>query len=629
MSLALATVRVHCSSGVILKKGEVFRRKKPSISLIMKGDKQKMKKTFMKLLAFTLSVIMLLTSLTACGQPSKPDETTPPSAPSSDSVETTTPPAAEYPEYLNLDSAFPVIKDEYKDEITLSMVIRMDSKAKPWDEIWISKYLSDKYNITLDVEYVDSATWADRKSLMFAANELPDIMINLYMTASELVQYGVEEGQLLQMDQYMNETLTPNVLKYMTGSVKSMCTAPDGHIYTMPYLKNTAEPNNNSAARRFINNKWLQDLGIEMPRTLDEFVDALYAIKEADPAGVGSENLYPMGGGMETGATNLVLLNALGYINASLDSYGLKPALRDGEVVIPAYDMEVFQEYLKLMNQFYNDGIISPTYFTLDNTEINSMMNTGRTAMYYGAPYTPGNENWADYEAMYPLTSQWQTEPEIAEVEPASIGGFVISAETEHPELCMRIADMFFNNTDDYCSALYGGYGTDSEYSYGFLAKEYNPETKAFAVNAEKTPENMSAWNYTVMYLNGNVWNVGATQMPECIERFVAEVHGVPDHKEILDQSGKNVWRASVEKNAMPYAVEGYPSVLYASADVVEQISYLETVITPYAKEQIALFITGKRDLSELDAFKAELESMGIEELLDIYTDLYNTYKQS
>lgn len=590
-----------------------------------------MKNKALKFFAMLLPMTMLLS---ACGQTAESgnnsgtaeSESTVETVEKETSSEEVSAPETEYPEYLNMDGAYPIIKDGYEDEITLTMLIGMQDDSGKWEDLWISQYLSDKYNINLEVEYVTGSN-NERKNLILAANELPDIMLNCFMTTSELVKYGAEEGIFLQMDSYMNETLTPNILKYMVDDVKAACTAPDGHIYTLPHLKDVTEPNSNEPARLFINNAWLQELGIELPRTLDEFVDALYAIKKADPSGVGSENLYPMGGGMDISNNPKYLLNALGYIAFQTDNYGLKPTLRDGEVVIPAYDMDVFQEYLKLMNQFFNDGIIAPTFFTMDTTEMNAQMVAEQTAMYANAPYLPGNENWADFECLYPLTSEWQTEPEIAAPPATTIGSFVISADTEYPELCLRLADAFFNNTDDYCAAMGGGYGIDSEYSYGFLQKEYLPESNSWAVDSNKTPGNISSWNYVVQYLTGNTWNVGAHALPESIERLVA-LQGNPDFKSKLDTSGKNVWRVSVGEHMSPYAVNGFPTILYYTDDINQKIMDLETVITPYAKEQIALFITGKRDLSEVDAFKEELKRMGMEDLQNIYKDLYSTYMQ-
>ena len=61
----------------------------------------------------------------------------------------------------------------------------------------------------------------------------------------------------------------------------------------------------------------------------------------------------------------------------------------------------------------------------------------------------------------------------------------------------------------------------------------------------------------------------------------------------------------------------------YTDAETQETLDELVSVIEPYAKEQIALFITGERPLSETEAFKAELEGLGIGEMLEIYKQIY------
>ena len=50
-----------------------------------------------------------------------------------------------------------------------------------------------------------------------------------------------------------------------------------------------------------------------------------------------------------------------------VNSTGAYPAVREGKAVIPAYD-DTFVEFLKLMNQYYTDGLMSSDFFTIDQT---------------------------------------------------------------------------------------------------------------------------------------------------------------------------------------------------------------------------------------------------------------------
>ena len=93
-----------------------------------------------------------------------------------------------------------------------------------------------------------------------------------------------------------------------------------------------------------INTDWLAEAGLEMPATLDEFTEMLYAFKELHPESI------PLGSGAKNGESDPrnYLLNAFGYLwpDTYVNPIGAEPALREGEVVIPAYD-DTFVEFLK------------------------------------------------------------------------------------------------------------------------------------------------------------------------------------------------------------------------------------------------------------------------------------------
>ena len=74
----------------------------------------------------------------------------------------------------------------------------------------------------------------------------------------------------------------------------------------------------------------------------------------------------------------------------------------------------------------------------------------------------------------------------------------------------------------------------------------------------------------------------------------------------------------------MPYGVSTYPRQFYLSEEDTNLLTDLQTMIEPYIQEQVALFITGARPLDQVDAFKGELEAMGVQDLLQMYQTIYN-----
>ena len=590
-------------------------------------------KKSMKVLALALSLIMLLT---ACGQNSGSQgssasgqkESTTSSSAGSAAVNESSAESEEsvWPEYLNMDSTYPVIKEGYEDSVKkLRVAIVMYSNAGEWEDLWVSRFLKDKYNIELEVEYIMDTALSERKNLMMNSGDLPDLMWNMYFTTDELNRYGAGEGLFLACDEYISEELTPNLCSYLTDDVLSAITTPDGHIYSLPNIKDATE-NTLSYNRFFVNGEYLEAAGIEAPRTLDEFTEAMYKLKEADVTGVGSENFYPIGGGMEVKSSTPYLLNAFGYNCSNNNYYGFDPVLRDGEVVIPVYDMEVYKEFLALMNQYYKDGIINPNFFTIETTESNAQLHNRQTAVYGEVVYTTGLETWSEWDACYPLTSAWQEEPQAYTTVPLYIGGYVISADTEYPELCMRLADIFYDESD--CRGFWGGTGEGSEYDYdGFTLAEYHNGN--WGINAAKLPEGYtSGWTYAIERLFGYMFQFGSYNTREAIVNMAAN-NGADlayDVRETYDVVGNSdhQWRQEMWDKVMDYVEYGYPTIYYVSEETSNKIMDLETLIEPYVKEQVALFITGGRDLSEVDDFVKELETMGMDELLQIYQDIYS-----
>ena len=99
-----------------------------------------------------------------------------------------------------MDSAYPIIKDEFKDDIELKIAYCQDANAAAWEDLWFSQYLADKYNLNFEGEGIAGSGLGERKNIMFSSGDLPNIMMEMWVSNSEILKYGVEEGMLLKMD---------------------------------------------------------------------------------------------------------------------------------------------------------------------------------------------------------------------------------------------------------------------------------------------------------------------------------------------------------------------------------------------------------------------------------------------
>ena len=520
-----------------------------------------------------------------------------------------------YPDYLNLESSEPIIKDEYAGTVKIKLMIVQDSTGGDWDDLWISRYLKERYNVEFEIEPVLNTALDEKKSLMFATGDLPDMIWGAGLTNADLMLYGMQEGLLYPIDTAMNEELCPNICKYLSREdIARSVTTPDGHIYTLPQIIN--DQDEGSYPRLFLNRAKMTEMGFEeLPRTLDEFNELIYAFKELDP-----ENNFPIGGGMEVKQNAFFLLNALGYTSQYTMNYGEKPALRNGEVVIPAYDTEVFSEYLALMNRYYRDGIINPNYFTMEDTETIAQLNNGQTLLYAEPVYVTGLTTWSDWEAPYPLTSEWNETPQWSRPSFSRIGGCVISAKTEYIDLCLRICDLYFSEDS---RLLWAGPAPDSEWTFGYYFAELTDDGKTEKWDSSKLPDGLDLWTYLMQRTAGFMPPFGALEDMPSIARSVESRGGHFEKSFDITQPDPQ-YRISVYSNLVPYGIDTYPTQFFLSEEDTNRLTDLQTMIEPYIQEQVALFITGARPLEQVDAFKGELEAMGVQDLLQMYQTIYN-----
>lgn len=91
--------------------------------------------------------------------------------------------------------------------------------------------------------------------------------------------YTKYNGLFLDMTPYLTEELTPNILTMFEEEpdTKVLATTMEGKIFGTPKFQGKW-PSTNTVM--FINQNWLDNLGLEMPTTYTEFKDVLLAFKE-------------------------------------------------------------------------------------------------------------------------------------------------------------------------------------------------------------------------------------------------------------------------------------------------------------------------------------------------------------
>ena len=137
----------------------------------------------------------------------------------------------------------------------------------------------------------------------------------------------------------------------------------------------------------------------------------------------------------------------------------------------------------------------------------------------------------------------------------------------------------------------------------------------------------IALWSYKIL-------GMGNTQSTFARERLCGWADdelddGYPDITDLEDPSTLRTsltdsdmfFRTALDDTMVPYVENGYPGNVYLDQDTATQAANLLTVISEYAEQESAKFVTGARSLSELDAYFDEIERLGATEYVQIYQD--------
>ncbi|MCK9251520.1 MAG: extracellular solute-binding protein [Clostridiales bacterium] len=583
-----------------------------------------MKRALSILLACILAALMVV----GCNQTPSSTSTPTTSSGTTASGQTTAPtttPQSDVPEYLNLDSTLPVVKDGY--DIPLTIAVRHSTDfGKPEDtHFW--NFVKEKMNIDYKVEQVFNRD--EYVNLTFAADTLPDLMISMNITPQLQMIHGVQEKQLLGLSSYINEDMMPNLTMLFEEypDYPAQITAPNGEIYSFPYIRDSVFDEAMEALtlnQQNINTVWLEEAGLQLPTTLDEFTAIMAAFKAR------GDNVVPMGGSVAYGNPLRIFLNAFGY--KTNDPEGLQPALRNDEVVIPAADREAFGAVLEVIHDYYTKGYIHQDFYTLDETATKALASQGLVGFMVSQVYLtqPQPELFQQYTTIGPLTSDHNDEKfTISTSMAVSTGGCVISSKTEYPEAAIRFCDYFFTaegtnmawvgaheNSENLLEG-WGGWYLDEGYSRLDRDRIANPDLYPNAV--EYLRKRVAGWDWGVfgVGIRNNAWRAKTSGLEP---RYNLDIW-----KD--DPTNGDYWpRVSQVENLKEYVEYGFPTILFFNEDENVRIVELSSVINAHIESECAKFVTGARALSEIDAYFNELDALGLEEYLGYYKTAYENY---
>lgn len=556
-----------------------------------------------KILAWLLCTGLMLSLLSACGgdtatssAASSPEETA-----VSESAPAPTEAAA--PQEATLDSAEPEdsapINQEpaQQDESTTLNFFPVDGESISWwfsyvdditpDDSQFFQQMQERTGVTIEWQCPNRQTATENFNLMIASGDWTDMVTGLGGMYTTGLNGALEEGIIQDLTEVIQESMPAyqNVLasnKEYTVDTK----LDDGRIAAIYGLQAEGYP---ASVGMAIRKDWLDDLGMDLPRTYDEYHDVLTAFKS------------------EKGATSPLLISASGTENNNFwfTGNGVAGTLDQTRGLYPFYQMDGkvhfsvteqgFRDTIEMLSQWYEEGLIYKDFMSGDMMTSMNMAMTGETGLYTTFLTTLSNPDSATGGQAWPALMPLKQEGDEIHfgldhslVEGVS-AGTCITATAADTELCARWLDYLYT-ADGQLLANYGVEGVSFEYVDG------KPQLMDIVLNNPTYGTNIALNYYALNIAIG-----------------------------LLDWSRTTVTYTDAQNAALEIWSEGdnaynYPTNVTMTVQESEEFNRTYSDISTNVSENVLAFITGSRPLTDesWNEFVSGIEGMGIEKCVEI-----------
>ena len=471
----------------------------------------------------------------------------------------------------------------FSDPVEISMLIPSHASWPFQDDWYVIDLIKEETNVEFDVTSVDTEGFTEKVNLTMSSGELPDLM---FLTSNTTVQQYAPQGAFVNILDHLDEM--PNFKAWYEENQAYALNfmSADGGLYQFP------EQGVDETNRR----GWLyradvfEELGLEVPTNQDEFYDVLVKLKEAYP------DSYPLA--FRSFAGQLTQLNMIA------PSWGTS-FIDTGDNRFLGYDFETgewtfgptspeFKEMLEFYNKLYEEGLLLPNFLTIDTKGWQDVMAASDSFITI------------DYLSRIDFfnNSMRESDPEftMAYLEPMSFNdevgnkfaysakvmlGFVVSSQTKHLDEVLAYIDWMYS--DEAKELLSWGrpgelYEEDAE---------GNRTWKTYTTAAEmKQDTGLQTFGFYQLYDFGGEM---ATFTEECRE---------------------------ATELARSFDLEQQPVLSYNEEEQAV-VNSVGTNIKTFVDEQVSKFMLGERSFDEWDAYVAEVEALGLDQLKAVHESSY------
>ena len=484
--------------------------------------------------------------------------------------------------------------------VSFSLMYR-DHPNYPIQDDWrVLTALEENQNVTFDIVNVPLADWADRRALVIAAGDAPDMVPSTHIRDAKNYTAG---GALLPVGNYLD--LLPNFQQKigdwgLQDELDAMAYEGDGSLYILPGLFELPKPEYTIAIRGDL---WDAAGLTEDPATWDEFQEQLQIVADANP-----DLTYAY---TERWNLNGVMMATL---QAAAPNFGTNAGWGYSEGVTYDWDAEEYvytgatDEYRDLIGYFAGlvaDGLLDPESVSQDDDTAIAKFTSGEVA----AIGVNDQEILTYRSTMEESGMDVDVRQIVVPAGPAGNNlaggmrfesGIVFTSEVAEKDdfvAMMQFVDWLYYSDEGLEFAKWGVEGeTFTKDADGNRTLTENVDINGLNPGA---PEMLNAdygfHNGVFMLAHGSTNDLVQSMLRDEVREWMDKMH---------------------EKDILPVP----PGIHYDDAQL-EQAVLLRTPLEDATQQTTGMFITGQRSMDEWDQHVAELEARGVQQYVDLVNE--------
>ena len=516
---------------------------------------------------------------------------------------------------------------KYPETVTIHLGGSLNPNAKipegmSYEDNSYTRFLKDELNIEVVYDWVASSSdFGEKMNLCIGSGTIPELMNVNATQYRALLKYDM----IQPLDQYFDDYASDALKGYVEsgGEELKKCISNDkGEMMAIPAPNITAGGIN----EMWIRQDWLDNLGLEVPRTWDEMAAVAEAFVTQDPDGNGEADTIGI-----LGPGNSDHMNAIGGNQFGLDplfsSFQSYPQYwlqdEDGTVKYGSIQPET-RTALEKIQKLYTDKLIDPEMLVRSNCQ--EAVLSGKVGIFFGpwwCGYTVGDATLAgeaDWRAYFtPLAEDGGYYTHMAEPTTQYV---VASKSCKNPEAAFKIINYLIASQQQWVAD-----GITS--ASGMVTSDFYPLFNVY----DNADEIETSYDALTKYLAGEITmddvDFSRHKLLKNDMEAVTELK-----KEPYDDFSLDKWNldSDLAKNNLPRLV----SILVGEAPSVND-KYIpvynayngqtETMQTKWAnlkkmeEETFAKIVMGKADISEFDTFVENWKNQGGDQILKEIND--------